>query len=157
MRKLALLLSLFIIALPWLAFGQETAEVTISMPPAPPVMSKGEWSALVLAGSGYVFMIVELAKKNVPTLKGWWVWLAMLPTVAGVAVYQVGISEPLLLAKHAGLLLLTAVGGRAGLLKIFEYAVRAWTAYQAGQSIPPPPEPAPGGPISVPPASKVPQ
>lgn len=159
-RILALLATiLFVVFLPSLALGQESAapppDVTIIAPEVPPPST--DWKALVAVGTLYVFTIVELAKKNVPALKGWAVWGALLPIVAGVAVYQVGLSSPALLAKHAGLLLLTAVGGRAGVLKLFDYGVRAWNAYQAGQSIPPPPEPGAGAPVSVPPASKAPQ
>jgi hypothetical protein len=161
LRTIGLLATiLFIVFGPSLALGQAAesappADVTIIAPEPPPPST--DWKTLVAVGTLYVFTIVELAKKNIPALKGWLVWGALLPIVAGVAIYQVGLSSPLLLAKHAGLLLLTAVGGRAGVLKLFEYAVRAWNAYQAGQSIPPPPEFGTGGPSSLPPVSKAPK
>lgn len=154
LRMVALVATVVILVfLPSLALGQESAPDVTIIPSAPPVAPN--WPLLVTLGTGYVFAAVELAKKNFAWLTGWRVWAALLPIVAGVALYQVGIKEPMLLAKHAGFLLFTAVGSRAGVLKLFEHAVRAWNAYQTGASIPPPPEFGAGGPVSLPP-SKVP-
>lgn len=104
----------------------------VIVPDAPPPPST-DWTALLAIGSGAVFSIVELLKKNLPFLqqttppsaaRGWLVYASVLPVAAGVALYQVGYSDPLLLAKHAGMLVLVTVGGRAALYKLIEKAFR---------------------------------
>lgn len=132
------------------AFSQESAPApeapaapahageTVIVPEAPPPPSTN-WPALVAIGAGFVFAGVELAKKNVPSLKGWYVWLSVVPITAAVAVYQVGFSDPKLLAKHAGIILLAVVGSRAAAYKVGAKIAGALVALVRGDTIPPAP------------------
>lgn len=121
----ALAAVLLIVFLPSLVFGQESAPVEIVPPAPPPVMSKAEWFELASTGAFWLFIGVELLKKNFrplfDKLGGWGVFfVVVVPGSAIAAVLQVSYTDPLLLVKHAGFVLFLAVGGRAGFYKVID-------------------------------------
>lgn len=156
LRMLLPFLVFFVLVfVPSLAAGQESSPLvdvpgeTVIVPDVPPPAGTN-WPALVVIGTGYVFLVMELLKAKLG-VKGWKV-LALVPVVAaGVSVYQVGISDPLLIAKHGALLVLSAVGGVAGVKRLIEWVRRALVAHKAGEPIPDPPSigPAPSVPPTV--------
>lgn len=164
-RILPLLAIIFLVFTPSLSLGQETLpettivadapaappvadpEATVIIPEAaPPPMPKSDWQALVAAGAIGVFLFTETVKRKLPWFTGKRVWLAILPAIAVAAVLGVGYSDPKLLAKHAGFILLFSVGGRDGLMKILDKVRRG--------EVPDPPDTskAPIGPSSVTPS-----
>ncbi len=167
LRSIALFcaLVLAVACSPIFAFGETTETVEIVADATPPPVEAGpvvivpdappppstDWTALLAIGSGAVFSIVELLKKNLPflqqpappappsALRGWLVYASVLPVAAGVALYQVGYADPLLLAKHAGMLVLVTVGGRAALYKLIEKAFRREAPPEFVRSVSEPP------------------
>lgn len=138
---------LAVLFFPEAAFGQEPGQTTIIPPAVPPPTT--DWVTLVAIGTGYTFAIVALLRQAVPKIDGRLVPLVVLPIAAAVALYQVGYADLKLTAKHAGLLYLSAYGGAAGIRKLGRWALDAWKAYQAGDTIPPPPPIGSDGPQSA--------
>ena len=61
-RILSLWLTVVIVLVPWVAFGQEVPGETVIVPDVVPPAGT-DWPALVALGAAYVFMVVELAAK----------------------------------------------------------------------------------------------
>jgi hypothetical protein len=153
MLSRVLLFLVVLVFTPSLALGQETVIVPDAPPPA-----DTSWPLLVTMGVFYVVTGAGLARKQFPQLVGWPTPMVLVPALSlGVGVYQVGYSDPTLLAKHAGLLYLTAYGGHEGGKRLLRWIFGLIAAVRAGTTIPPePPLADVERPPSVPPAPKLP-
>lgn len=147
-----LLFTIVLVFVPSLALGQET----VIVPDAPPPPSTS-WPLLVTMGVFYVVTGAGLARKQFPQLVGWPTPTVLVPALSvAVGVYQVGYSDPTLLAKHAGLLYLTAYGGHEGGKRLLRWVFGLIAAVRAGTTIPPEPPLEDVEKPSVPPAPGLP-
>lgn len=152
MLSRVLLFLVVLVFVPSLALGQETVIVPDAPPPA-----TTSWPLLVTMGVFYVVTGAGLMRKTFPQLVGWPTPTLLVPALsAAVGVYQVGYSDVTLLAKHAGLLYLTAYGGHEGGKRLIRWVFGLIAAVRAGTTIPPEPPLDDVKPPSVPPAPKMP-
>lgn len=161
-RLAALAATLFIVFLPSLAVGEpETlpevnieAEAPPSQAPGPVVIvpdvpppAGTDWQRLVMAGAAALTVGVALAKKasgkdpkdGKAKLRGIYVYPVALVLGALIAGYQVGVSDPKMLAKHIGQVVFWGVGGPAFLKQFLSWIEAAKNAWLKDSTIPPPP------------------
>lgn len=129
-----------------------TAQETVIVPDAPPPAGT-DWPMLLTLGVFYVVTGAGLARKQVPQLVGWPTPLLLVPALSiGVAMYQVGPADLKLLAKHAGLLYLTAYGGHEGGKRLLTWLLGMVKAYREGKEPPTDPPLVEAKKPSIPPA-----